>query len=234
MVRYCTIDHPIPVLLPVQSEQQGVLIMISVGLHADAGVDLSRTRGLSPRFIWHRLGASVADRPTCQLWVYALNQSRDGLNQCLSDLLAFEHEPVWVLDAFPDRATATLVVKAGAKGYSEAPVNSAHLERAYQVMTQGGYWVPRNVLELLVDDLIADESPERWIPVNLSPRERQVARCVADGLSNKRVARELDVTERTVKAHLSNIFQKTQASDRLELALLMKGELPERVRVNLE
>jgi len=133
-----------------------------------------------------------------------------------------------------DRSTATLVVKAGAKGYSQAPTDKMTLDRANAVMSQGGYWVPRQVLEHLVGDLITDESPERWIPVNLSPREREVARCVADGLSNKRVARQLDVTERTVKAHLSNIFQKTQASDRLELALLMKGELPERVRINLE
>ena len=44
----------------------------------------------------------------------------------------------------------------------------------------------------------------------------------------------MGVTERTVKAHLSNIFQKTPVNDRLELALLMKGELPERVRINLQ
>lgn len=220
--------------LGMHNDASGVTSMISVGLCADAGVDLAPVRSMSYRFIWHRLGASVVDRPPCQLWVYALNAARDGLNQCLTDLLEQEHQPVWVIDTHLDRSTATLVVKAGAKGYSEAPSDRMTLDRAHAVMAQGGYWVPRQVLEYLVDDLIADESPERWIPVNLSPREREVARCVADGLSNKRVARQLDVTERTVKAHLSNIFQKTQASDRLELALLMKGELPERVRVNLE
>lgn len=220
--------------LDMHNDASEVTAMISVGLCADAGVDLAPVRSMSYRFIWHRLGASVVDRPPCQLWVYALNTARDGLNQCLTDLLEQEHQPVWVIDTHLDRSTATLVVKAGAKGYSEAPSDRMTLDRAHAVMAQGGYWVPRQVLEYLVDDLIADESPERWIPVNLSPREREVARCVADGLSNKRVARQLDVTERTVKAHLSNIFQKTQASDRLELALLMKGELPERVRVNLE
>ena len=44
----------------------------------------------------------------------------------------------------------------------------------------------------------------------------------------------MGLTELTVEAHLSNIRQKTEVSDRLELALLMTGELPERVRVNLQ
>ena len=44
----------------------------------------------------------------------------------------------------------------------------------------------------------------------------------------------MGVTELTVKAHLGNIFQKMPVNDRLELALLMKGELPERVRINLQ
>ena len=44
----------------------------------------------------------------------------------------------------------------------------------------------------------------------------------------------MGVTERTIKANLGHIFQKTPVSDRLELALLMKGELPERIRINLQ
>ncbi len=44
----------------------------------------------------------------------------------------------------------------------------------------------------------------------------------------------MGVTERAVEAPLGNIFQKTPVNDRLELALLMKGELPERVRINLQ
>ena len=45
---------------------------------------------------------------------------------------------------------------------------------------------------------------------------------------------DMGVTEGTIKIHLSLIFQKTPVSDRLELALLMKGELPERIRINLQ
>ena len=70
--------------------------------------------------------------------------------------------------------------------------------------------------------------------VNFPPREHEVARWIGCGFTNKWIAREMGVTELTVEAPLDNIFQKTPVNDRLELALLMKGELPERVRINLQ
>jgi DNA-binding NarL/FixJ family response regulator len=96
-------------------------------------------------------------------------------------------------------------------------------------------WASRAILHSLIRGMLEIESPHRNFPMRaLSPREIEVARYVAAGLPNKRIALRMDVTERTVKAHLSSIFQKTDASDRLELALLMRGELPERIRINLQ
>ena len=65
-------------------------------------------------------------------------------------------------------------------------------------------------------------------------RENEVSRWIGRGITKKGIAREMGETERTDKPHLSNIFQKMPVSDRLELALLMKGELPERIRVNFQ
>ena len=67
----------------------------------------------------------------------------------------------------------------------------------------------------------------------LSLRE-QVVLWISKRLFSKRIAREMGVTERTIKTHFSHIFQKTPLSDRLELTLLMKSELPERVCINLQ
>jgi DNA-binding NarL/FixJ family response regulator len=55
---------------------------------------------------------------------------------------------------------------------------------------------------------------------DLSERELDVAQYVSKGLSNKQIAFEMDITERTVKAHLTSIFKKTNTKDRLSLALL--------------
>ncbi|HKJ94564.1 MAG TPA: helix-turn-helix transcriptional regulator, partial [Gammaproteobacteria bacterium] len=53
----------------------------------------------------------------------------------------------------------------------------------------------------------------------LSPREHEIVAYLASGESNKGIAAKLGITERTVKAHLSSIFQKTGLKDRLHLAL---------------
>jgi DNA-binding NarL/FixJ family response regulator len=58
---------------------------------------------------------------------------------------------------------------------------------------------------------------------DLTKRERQVAQAVADGLSNREIAERLSVSERTVKARLTSVFQKVDVRDRVQLALLLRG-----------
>ena len=57
----------------------------------------------------------------------------------------------------------------------------------------------------------------------LTKRERQVALAVADGLSNREIAERLSISERTVKARLTSVFQKLEVRDRVQLALLLGG-----------
>lgn len=62
----------------------------------------------------------------------------------------------------------------------------------------------------------------------LTPRERQIIRLIALGASNKEIAHQLSITERTVKAHLTNVFQKLGLSTRLQLAIqVLSGGLPD-------
>lgn len=61
--------------------------------------------------------------------------------------------------------------------------------------------------------------------VRLSDRERQIAYLVARGLKNRDIAKELTISENTVKRHLQSIFSKTGARDRLELAVLALTEV---------
>ena len=58
---------------------------------------------------------------------------------------------------------------------------------------------------------------------DLTKRERQVAQAVADGLSNREIAERLSISERTVKARLTSVFQKVDVRDRVQLALLLRG-----------
>ena len=70
-----------------------------------------------------------------------------------------------------------------------------------------------------------DQSDEKQAAVarlaELTRREREIAELIGNGESNKQIARTLMITERTVKAHLTEIFRKVGLADRLRLALLM-------------
>jgi DNA-binding NarL/FixJ family response regulator len=59
----------------------------------------------------------------------------------------------------------------------------------------------------------------------LSDREREVLRCVAAGMPNKLIARELGISEKTVKAHLTRVFQQIGVTDRTQAALWAKDNL---------
>jgi DNA-binding NarL/FixJ family response regulator len=61
---------------------------------------------------------------------------------------------------------------------------------------------------------------------DLTKRERQVAKAVAEGLSNREIAARLNISERTVKARLTGVFQKLDVRDRVQLALLLRGSAP--------
>ena len=83
----------------------------------------------------------------------------------------------------------------------------------------GRRWISRDVLEAATQRVNLDLTKTSSLEC-LSPRERMIATLVADGLSNKEVARRLGITEGTVKLHLHNIYEKTGVSNRTSLAVL--------------
>jgi DNA-binding NarL/FixJ family response regulator len=91
----------------------------------------------------------------------------------------------------------------------------------------GEVWVPRQLIARLVGELARDTTANTHTLKfagnssieHLTPREMQVAEMVHLGGNNKTIARELDISERTVKAHLSAIFRKLDIENRLHLAL---------------
>ena len=72
-------------------------------------------------------------------------------------------------------------------------------------------------------DARREQAPAR----SLSPREEEVLRLLAGGLANKQIARRLGIAERTVKAHLTSVFQQLGVTDRTQAALWAREHLPE-------
>ena len=89
----------------------------------------------------------------------------------------------------------------------------------------GGVWAGQALVQRLLAAVnrIPVAASTKDALATLSGREREVAALAAKGAANKVIARELNITERTVKAHLSSAFDKLHVEDRVQLALLVNG-----------
>lgn len=156
-------------------------------------------------------------------------RSGDSVDQCLS-LPRNEDSRILVLLADePNDDLVQHALECGAAGCCNTYAAPDVLRQVALVVGHGGLWVGRSLLQRLVGGAsralqVQHERPPRldWATV-LSEREVEVARLVAGGASNKEVAEQLSITERTVKAHMSAILEKLGLRDRLQLSLRING-----------
>jgi DNA-binding NarL/FixJ family response regulator len=120
---------------------------------------------------------------------------------------------VIVLTSFSDRDRILAALDAGAAGYLLKDAGPDELERALHAAARGDAPLdPRAARELLVER-------ERRGGPQLSEREEEVLTLVGQGLPNKLIARRLGITERTVKGHLTRVFEQIGVTDRTQAAL---------------
>jgi two-component system, NarL family, response regulator LiaR len=121
---------------------------------------------------------------------------------------------VIVLTSFADDDRLLPAIQAGAAGYLLKNVSPAELARAVRLAHAGEALFDPSVAARLVDAIATDEPQPR-----LTPREREVLGLVGRGMSNKRIARELGLSEKTVKTHVANVLHKLGATDRTQAAV---------------
>lgn len=134
---------------------------------------------------------------------------------------------VVVLTLAEDPRQARRAVECGASGYLHFLANSELLKQVAQVIEMGGLWLGADLMRQLVfatASILSESKMESPSLEQLTLREKAVADAVALGKTNKEVARELSITERTVKAHLGAVFEKLGVRDRLQLVLVMSGK----------
>jgi DNA-binding NarL/FixJ family response regulator len=121
---------------------------------------------------------------------------------------------VVVLTAFSDRQRILGAIDAGAVGYLLKDAEPDELIRGLEAAARGESPLAPKAAQALVAARAAEQTdPE------LTPREREVLALLADGLPNKLIARRLDISEKTVKAHLTSIFHRIGVTDRTQAAL---------------
>lgn len=129
---------------------------------------------------------------------------------------------VIVLTAQINQAESVKAIKDGARGIILKHAASEFLIKGIRKVFEGELWADTSTMTRVVESLSQKYRGERDSEKDrkeLSQREKEVVGLVASGHRNKEIANKLFISEQTVKTHLSNIFQKLELNDRLELAL---------------
>jgi two-component system response regulator DegU len=114
-------------------------------------------------------------------------------------------------------------LKFGAKGYLSMDSSAADLTKAIKAVQRGELWMERKLMSKFFENEAAKNSngknPRKKTLEGLTVREQEVLRHLAAGLSNKEIAEDLFISEKTVKSHLNSIFKKLSVTRRLQAIL---------------
>lgn len=128
--------------------------------------------------------------------------------------------PVVIFGLRVDLSLARAGLQAGARGFMHAGMKPAQIVRALSLATRGQVVVPRELLQgLVVGEEEADLS-------TLTPRQRQILRLVAEGLTNSQIAENLYLSEFTIKQHLRSAYKALKVKNRTEAARLIRQSSP--------
>jgi DNA-binding NarL/FixJ family response regulator len=121
-------------------------------------------------------------------------------------------------------------ITAGARAYLDSSAGPQTVRQAIDVVVSGSIWAPRRLLSKLIDRLLGmPENIGTMGQLQLTDREHQVLELILLAQSNREIARQLGIEERTVKAHVGRLMRKTGAENRIELsikALNRRSRLP--------
>ena len=144
-----------------------------------------------------------------------------GLNALASILSAVPEQKIVMLTVSETNADVAQALKAGARGYVLKGVGSKSLSEILRDVANGQSYVSPTLSARLLSDLLQPTGRKPDPLSQLTGREAEILRLVAEGLSNKEVAARLSLQEKTVKHHMTRVLAKLNVRNRTEAALLM-------------
>jgi DNA-binding NarL/FixJ family response regulator len=161
--------------------------------------------------------------PPAQVYVVDGHAARPATGALLSNIL--EHYPqarLLVVGEQHNESNCYSLLRLGVKGLLTYVEAREQLVRALPLVANGGFWVPRSVLSGFVDSVLTSQGRRLKTDsvTNLSRREQEVLDSLLENLSNKEIASKLNIAERTVKFHVSNLLSKFGVRRRADLILL--------------
>jgi DNA-binding NarL/FixJ family response regulator len=137
-----------------------------------------------------------------------VKRSRPGMRQIV---IGPENDDELVLEA----------VTAGARAYLSSSADPHTVRMAIDIVVDGSIWAPRKLLSRLIDRLLGvpGAGSGGLGGLQLTTREREVLDLILQAQSNREIAEQLGIEERTVKAHVGRLMRKTGAENRIELSI---------------
>lgn len=151
----------------------------------------------------------------------------DSISSELNKIFAsgFDLNNIIVLEKSPEIATGKLLISRGVKAYANSRLLEIHYLQMIDTVTNGKVWTYPALTASLIKDVSSQflsDDAMKLIENRLTEKEIEVVEHILNALSNDAIAVKLNITTRTVKAHISSIFSKLHVIDRISLVLLLK------------
>jgi DNA-binding NarL/FixJ family response regulator len=153
---------------------------------------------------------------------------RSGIEACLAIKDAVPSAKIIMLTVSDEEADLYEAVKSGAAGYLLKDSSIEEVAQAVRVVADGQSLISPSMAVKLIDEFKQMSRPEReHVPggLRLTERELEVLRLVAKGMNNREIARQLYISENTVKNHVRNILEKLQLHSRMEAVMYAVREM---------
>ena len=141
---------------------------------------------------------------------------------------------VMILTAFAEDESVLNAAKGGARGYLLKGADFATLLQAIKKVHSGGLWIDKELPaadtfeEIALGQIEHVMAPQHDEAVeSLTRRELEILRLVAEGMTNEEIGKKIFISEKTVKTHLTNIFDKLKVNNRFKAALMIMGQRQE-------